>query len=75
VLRQFAVPNAIIRAPRPWFAKHDDGGAAKAKDRLFLTALEWDIERMNLNDPSNRQGSHLHEPEATPSEMAVSGHE
>ena len=50
--------------PHAWLAKHYDGRTPKAKDRLFLAALERGIERVHLNDSSNRQGSDLHECEA-----------
>jgi hypothetical protein len=58
----------VNRAPRPRFAEHHNGGGTKAKDRLFLAAREKGIERTNLNDSSNRQGSDLYKCE--PSEVA-----
>jgi hypothetical protein len=57
--------DQVVRwAPHPRLAKHHDGRTTKAKDRLFLAALKRGIERVHLNDPSNRQGSDLHESEA-----------
>jgi hypothetical protein len=36
--------DIVAWAPRAWFAKRHNGGAAKAKDRFFVTALK----RLNL---------------------------
>jgi hypothetical protein len=61
----FGVLEQVIGwPPHPRLAKHHNGRAAEAKDRLFLAALERGIERVHLNDSSNRQGSDLHECEA-----------
>jgi hypothetical protein len=47
-----ALPRAaddILRwTPFPLLAKHRNGGAAKPKDRLFLTAFKRFIERVRL---------------------------
>jgi hypothetical protein len=51
-------------APLPWFAKHHNRRAAKAKDRLFLAALKRLIERVRLNNSPDRQSSDLHKREA-----------
>src|SRR6266511_3759747 len=56
--------DIVAWAPRPWFAKHHNGRAAKAKDRFFLATLKGLIERVRLNNSPNRQGSDLHEREA-----------
>jgi hypothetical protein len=44
-------------------AKHDNSRAAEAKNGLFLAAMKRNVERVNLNDPFDRQGSDFHEPE------------
>jgi hypothetical protein len=56
--------DIVAWAPRPWFAKHHNGRAAKAKDRFFMAALKRLIERVRLNNSPSRQGSDLHEREA-----------
>jgi hypothetical protein len=56
--------DIVAWAPRPWFAKHHNGRAAKAKDRFFLAALRRLIERVRLNNSPDRQGSDLHKREA-----------
>ena len=56
---------AVPSGKAPSFAKHYNGGAAKAEDGLFLAALKRLIERVRLDNPSNRQRSDLHEPEAS----------
>jgi hypothetical protein len=48
--------QVIRRAPLPRFAEYNNGGATEAKHGLFFATLERGIERMNLDDSSNRQG-------------------
>jgi hypothetical protein len=60
-----AADDILRWTPFPLLAKHRNGGAAKPKDRLFLTAFKRFIERMRLNNSSNRQRSNLHKSEAS----------
>src|ERR1019366_5318142 len=50
--------------PRSRFAKHNNRRSTKPKNRLFLASPEPCIERMNLNDSSDRQSTNLHESKA-----------
>src|SRR6266576_2284602 len=64
-----AFPRALKKivgwAPCARFAEHDNGRSAEAKHRFFLAAAKRKLERMSLIDSSNRQGSDLHESEAS----------
>ena len=56
---------AVPSGKAPSFAKHYNGGAAKAEDGLFLAALKRLIEGVRLGNSSNRQRSNLHKSEAS----------